>query len=309
MITTVTLNTSIDKAYYMGKKVKNGTVMRVKTCVNSAGGKGLNVARIIHLCGSKVLATGFVGGNNGRYLEELLDIDGIPYQFTHVNSETRSCINVLDEEYGSTEYLESGCEVTESDKLRFMENFSEIIENSNILTISGSIPKGVEPEIYADLIALSKKLGKKVILDTSGRALELGIKAQPTVVKPNQDEIENLFKTKISSIDDMIYFAEKIYEFNIPFVLVSLGGDGALLVCEEGVYHGMPPKVKVMNTVGCGDSMVGAFAVAFEKNETPENCLKYAIAVATANTQSLKTGDFSTETCQEIFEQVTIKKL
>ena len=114
MITTVTLNASIDKAYYMESSIENGTVMRVKAVHNSAGGKGLNVARAVHLCGEEVLATGLVGGYNGKYLEALLDKDGVSHDFVHIQGETRSCINILDREYGSTEYLEPGFEVDES---------------------------------------------------------------------------------------------------------------------------------------------------------------------------------------------------
>ena len=117
MITTVTLNASIDKAYRMTQKVEYGTVMRVAETHNSAGGKGLNVARVVKLCGSDTKAAGLVGGYNGQYLESLLDADGISYEFEHIEGETRSCINILDPEYGSTEYLEPGCQVTPEEAL------------------------------------------------------------------------------------------------------------------------------------------------------------------------------------------------
>ena len=110
MITTVTMNASIDKAYFMDHTIENGTVMRVARCRNSAGGKGLNVARAIKLCGEKVQATGITGGFNGQYLESMLARDGIAYHFGHMEGETRCCINILDEGYGSTEYLEPGSE-------------------------------------------------------------------------------------------------------------------------------------------------------------------------------------------------------
>ncbi len=105
MITTVTLNVSVDKAYYIKGIVVPGTVARVQKCVNSAGGKGLNVSRIIDFCGEEVLATGFAGGFNGAYVEDMLKKDGIPSRFTKTQSETRSCINILAEDESSTEYL------------------------------------------------------------------------------------------------------------------------------------------------------------------------------------------------------------
>lgn len=102
----------------------------------------------------------------------------------------------------------------------------------------------------------------------------------------HQDEIEQLFDVKIHSLEDVILYAKKIWDMGIPYVVISLGKDGALLVCEKGIFHGMPPKVEAVNTVGCGDSMVGAFAVAFERSYTEEEALRYAVAVASANAMS-----------------------
>lgn len=306
MITTVTLNASIDKAYHMKEEIKNGTVMRVGENRNSAGGKGLNVSRVIKLCGEEVLATGLVGGYNGAYLKSLLDIDGISHDFGTVQGETRSCINILDPAYGSTEYLEGGCEVTQEEETAFLEHFQKVIQQSQVITISGSVPKGMQKDIYKRMILLAKEQGKQVILDTSGALLEEGMKACPTMVKPNQDEIEMLYDTKIKSREDVIYYAKKMWEQGIPYVVVSLGGDGALLVSEEGIYQGKPPKVNVVNTVGCGDSMVGAFAVAFERGYEPQKALKYAVAVATANALSPNTGEFAPDDMTELYEKVEI---
>lgn len=309
MITTVTLNASIDKAYYLDGIIENGTVMRVASCRNSAGGKGLNVARIVKLCGSKVQATGLVGGFNGSYLEDLLNKDEIPHNFMHVKGETRSCINILDEKYGSTEYLEPGCEISKEEERQFMKLFPDIIKDSNIVTISGSIPKGVSKDIYGQMILLAKKMGKYIILDTSGELLKRGIKSLPTMVKPNEDEIMQLFGVEIKDREDVIIYAKKIFDFGIPYVVISLGGDGALMVCKDGIFHGRPPAIDVINTVGCGDSMVGAFAASLERNIPSIETLRYAIAVATANAMSPNTGDFDSDKYEEIINEVKIERL
>lgn len=309
MITTVTLNASIDKAYYMNETIQNGTVMRVGSCRNSAGGKGLNVARVIQLCKADVLATGFVGGYNGKYLESLLDHDGILHDFEMVNGETRSCINILDSKYSSTEYLEPGCEVSLEEENKFMKRFPEVIKDSSVITISGSIPKGVQKDVYKRMITIAKEMGKQVILDTSGELLKMGIEARPTMVKPNQDELEMLFQKSITNREDVITCAKKIYEQGIPYVVISLGGDGALLVCSDGIFHAKPPVMKVVNTVGCGDSMVGAFAVALEQKKEPKEALQYAVAVATANALSPNTGEFDPEVGETLIKQVQVRKI
>lgn len=310
MITTVTLNASIDKAYHMSGGIQNGNVMRVAECKNSAGGKGLNVARVIKLCNSEVKATGMVGGFNGAYLESLLSEDIIPHEFFHIKGETRSCINILDETYGSTEYLEPGCQITEEECEEFLTKiFPDIIEDSDIVTISGSTPKGTHSNIYEKMIQIVKNQGKEVILDTSGELLKNGLKAKPTMVKPNKDEIEMLFQIKINDMEDVKHYAKKIHDMGIPYVVISLGKDGAMMVCKDGIYQAMPPKLSVVNTVGCGDSMVGAFAVALEYHFTPEIALKYAVSVASANACTPDTGNFDPDVSRKILEQIIVKKI
>lgn len=307
MITTVTLNASIDKAYHMEKAIENGTVMRVAVCRNTAGGKGLNVARVIKICGSDVEATGMVGGFNGRYLESMLEDDGIRNRFYHIDGETRSCINILDEKYGSTEYLEPGCQVKETEWQDFVQNvFAQLIADSDVVTMSGSAPKGLPKDIYAKLIKIAQNLGKKVILDTSGELLKEGLKAKPTMIKPNKDEIEALLGVKIKGLNDVKQYAKEIHSKGIPYVVVSLGGDGAMLVSDKGICMAKSLELEVINTVGCGDSMVAAFAVALEKNMEEHEALKYAVSIASANACSPDTGNFDPDVQKEIYSQVEV---
>lgn len=309
MITTVTLNVSIDKAYKIKGCVESGKVIRVLECNNTAGGKGLNVSRVVSLCGEEVLATGFVGGYCGALVEELLKKDNIKNKFTHVKSETRNCINILDDNYISTEFLEKGDPVSDEEINKFLSDFDKIIEDSNIITISGSVPQGVPTNIYTTLINMIKAKNKKVILDTSGDLLKEGIKALPTMIKPNSEEMGNLLNVRINNREEVIKNAIKLYESGIELVVVSLGSDGALLVCKEGVYHGKPPKIEVVNTVGCGDSMVAAFAVAMERGYSNIDSLKYAISISAANTMTFSTGSFNTEDVDSIFENIHVNKI
>ena len=304
MITTITMNASIDKAYFMDKVIENGTVMRVAQCRNTAGGKGLNVARAIAGCGAKVQASGLTGGYNGQYLEAMLTEDGLSHRFVYVAGETRSCINILDEKYGSTEYLEPGCEISPEE---FMQKFPEIIRDSDVVTISGSVPKGMSRDIYTRMITIAREMGKKVILDASGENLKQGLKAHPTLVKPNQDEIEQLFGVKLNSMEEVISYAWKIYQQGIPYVVISMGGKGAVLLCEKGEFLGTVPKIKAVNTVGCGDSMVGALAVSLERGDTPAEALKFAMAVAASNALSPNTGDVNPEVYEKLMEKTVVE--
>lgn len=308
MITTVTLNVAIDKAYVIGE-FKQGEVMRVLQCTNTAGGKGLNVAKVARLCGEEVLATGFVGGHAGAYIEDLLKEQQVDNEFVHVAGETRSCINVLAEDGSSTEFLEPGAAVTEEEIEEFLKKFEEIADRSEVITISGSVPKGVDTDIYASMIQMVKAKGKKVILDTSGKLLEEGIKALPTMIKPNSDEISALLGVDINNREELIANGKKLQAMGIEYVVISLGADGALVITEDAVYHGQPPKITPVNTVGCGDSMVAAFAVGLAKKDSVEECLKYAVSVSAANALTMATGNFKEEDRECLYEQTTVTKL
>lgn len=307
MITTVTLNVSVDKAYKIKNKIESGNVIRVLQCNNTAGGKGLNVSRVISTCGEDVLATGFVGGNTGNLAEELLEKDGIESKFVHVKSETRNCINILDENNISTELLEPGAPISDEEIKEFLKEFDKIIDKSDVITISGSVPSGVSSNIYATLIKMTKAKNKKVILDASGDLLKEGIKSFPTMIKPNSEEMENLLGISINNKKEILKSAVKLYESGIEIVVVSLGKDGALLVCEDGIFQGKPPQIDVVNTVGCGDSMVAAFAVGLKKNYSYEECLRYAISVSAANAKTFSTGSFDKKDADEIYKNTKIR--
>ncbi len=308
MITTVTLNVAIDKAYVV-ETLEKGHVMRVLKCTNTPGGKGLNVAKVAKLCGEDVLATGFVGGHAGAYVEDMLNQEQVPNAFVHTKNETRSCINILAGDGSSTEFLEPGAPVTEEEVQQFLKQFETLVGKSNVLTISGSVPKGVDMDIYGKLIALAKAQGKKVLLDTSGALLAEGIKACPTMIKPNDDEIEALLGVSVTNREEILAGAKKLHEMGIEYVVVSLGADGALVVCEEGVFWGRPPMIKTVNTVGCGDSMLAAFAVGFARGDGIADALKYAVAVSAANALSMATGHFEQADLEQILPDVVVEKM
>ncbi len=309
MITTVTMNASIDKAYQIKGFLSPGTVMRVSGCRNSAGGKGLNAARVVSLCGAPVKASGIVGGCNGDYLLNLLTQDGIAHEFFRINGETRSCINILAEDGSSTEFLEPGCAVTETEQEAFLDFFRFTIQESSIIILSGSVPKGFPSDIYGKLIRIAREYNKTVFLDTSGSYLKEGIPAGPDFVKPNQAELEELSGSKLQSMQDLIKSGNKLRKLNIRYVVISLGADGALFICEDGCFHGKPERIHAVNTVGCGDSMVAAFAAAMYRKDDPKDCLAYSIAVSAANALSMKTGCFDPADLDKILGRVTIKRL
>ena len=309
MILTVTLNTSIDKAYRISSTLERGTVMRVAECIDNAGGKGLNASRSVATCGEEVLATGFVGGNNGRLLCELLDRDGIPHDFVEVATETRCCVNVLEPDGLSTEFLEPGREVTPEELAALEERLSALIARADVVTMSGSFPKGLPSDTYVRLIKLVRSQGKPCILDTSGATLKASIDALPTMVKPNTDEIGQILDRKVSSVEEVIGAAHELHERGIAQVVVSLGGDGAVMACDTGTFRGIAPKIEVVNPVGAGDTMVGAFAVAMARDMEPAEQLRYAMACASANCMSASTGHCDMEVARGLMDGTRVERI
>lgn len=309
MILTVTLNAAIDKRYVV-EEFRVGEVNRIKECTYTPGGKGLNVSKPAAIAGAKVVATGFVGGHAGRYIEESLDEFDIKSAFYHLDQESRSCINIWDEKNEvQTEFLEPGFTVTQEQFDGFVKKFCELIPDADVVAMSGSVPKGLDEKAYPVLVEAVKKAGKKVILDTSGKLLEAGIAACPTMIKPNIDEIRMLTNKPCSEMDEIIEAAREINKRGVEVVVVSLGGDGALCVCEEGVFRAVVPKIDAVNTVGCGDSMIAGFALGFAENLPIPEVLHKASAISTAAAMREETGYFVMEDMENIYSKIKIEKI
>ena len=194
----------------------------------------------------------------------------------------------------------------------FFGIMAPIIYGAAIAYLLTPIVNFLERKIFFPIFRKRKKplqkKGKKVILDTSGDLLKEGIKANPTMIKPNSEEMESLLGISINNKDEIIKSALKLHQSGIE-VVVSLGDDGALLVSKEGIYQGRPPKIDVVNTVGCGDSMVAAFAVGFERGDSLVDSLKYAISVSAANALTNSTGSFKQEDAESIYKDIEITKI
>ncbi|MCI1666337.1 MAG: 1-phosphofructokinase family hexose kinase [Atopobiaceae bacterium] len=309
MICTVTLNTSIDKAYQISSPLEVGEVQRVATVIDVAGGKGLNCSRAVATCGEEVLATGFVGGNNGQLLCDLLAADGIAQDFVHVATETRCCINVLEPSGRSTEFLEPGREVTSAEVDAMVEKIGQLAAKADVVTMNGSVPAGMPKDSYVALVSAVRALGKPVILDTSGELLLNGVEALPTMVKPNTDEIGAVLGRKVSSTEEVASAARELHAKGISQVVVSLGGDGAIMCCDEGTFRGRAPRIEVVNPVGSGDTMVGAFAVAMARGMSAPDQLAYAMSCASANCLTASTGHFDMAEADRLREGTTVERI
>ena len=203
-------------------------------------------------------------GKACQLFQSLITTPGITPAFTQVRGETRCCINVRDRETNqSTEFLEPGNPVSQGELERFLADYQSQLEQAEVVAISGSMPKGVPGDFYATLCRLAKAQGKKVIVDSSGSALREALPGGPDLVKPNDEELCQLTGQDTSTVEGCIQAAQSLRALGAGAVAVSRGKDGVLVVSPQGVYQGRPPRIQVVNTVGCGDSMVAGFATGF----------------------------------------------
>lgn len=309
MIATITLNPALDKTLRTSRVVQ-GTVNRIEEVVNVAGGKGINVAKVLKQYGYDAKALGFLGGYTGEYISDTVAKIGAINKFTAVEGQTRTSINVITEDGYVTEYLEPGPEISESEFNSFMETYKSEIKDCDIVIISGSAPKNIKPEVYAELITIAKEAGKKVLLDTSGENLKAGVKALPFMIKPNMKELETLMGKRVQGMQEVCEASTALVKMGIPNVLVSMGSKGILYSKEgpSGViqFYVKAPSIRVVNSVGSGDSAVAAFAMAVLEGKNPEETLKKCVAVSVANALSIENGIIPLEKAKEIEETLEL---
>ncbi|MCR2044444.1 1-phosphofructokinase [Anaerosalibacter massiliensis] len=308
MILTITLNPSIDRRYYV-KGFKKDKVFRAENVQYTPGGKGLNVTRVIKTFSDSLIATGFIGGKSGSFIEEKLDELNINHNFLSVNGETRSCLAIHSDDGSQTEILEKGPVISNEEISNFNHLYNELIRESEIICASGSLPQGLPLETYKDLISVAKSQNKKFILDTSGDALKLGMEASPFLIKPNKDELEKLVGHVITSNDEIVKAAKCLLENDIEIVVVSLGREGAIVFNKGYAYKINVPSVKTVNSVGSGDSMIAGFAISLMEGYDFEYMLKVAAACGAANAMEEETGKVNINNVRNIINGINITKL
>lgn len=306
MILTVTLNVAVDSTWKV-EDFNIGSIMRVKKDVpiRVAGGKGINVARVINRLGEDVLVTGFIGGDMGKYIVKKLKDEKLRHEFVNVNGESRECLIILDTKKKNMTVINgAGPEISSSEVDIFKIFFLNIISQCKVICLSGSLPLGVSKDIYADLITIANEKNVPVILDTSNEALRRGIIARPFMVKPTSKEAEEILHHNIQSDIDIIEATKYFLENGAKSVIISRGGKNAIVGTNTDLWTIIPPKVKVINPVGSGDAFVGGCAVAIARGLSILDAVKLGTAAGAANAEKLGTGDVTNDRVQELLNEV-----
>lgn len=310
-ILAVTMNPSIDVQYPL-THLQIDDVNRVTAVRKTAGGKGLNVARVLRCLDHPLVATGVLGGYFGQYLANQLKNDGIAGDFAQISGETRSCIAILHDDGAQTEILEKGPTLDATDAANFLAHYEKLLKKVDLVTISGSLPGGLPTDFYVRMVAMGHAAGVKVFLDASGAALEAALKAddKPDLIKPNDSELSALIGEEVDR-KNLPQLAKQLAHplFNgVSWVVVSLGAAGAFAKHNADYYQAAIPKINVVNPVGSGDSTLAGLAYATDRGATAVDTLRSAMTTGMLNTMEAKTGFVDQAKFAEYFAKVTITK-
>ncbi len=262
MILTVTPNPSLDRTYEV-PSLERGEVLRATGDRVDPGGKGVNVSRAVAAAGVRTTAVLPLGGAPGTLLAELLVAQGVDVTVVTIAGETRANISLAEPDGTLTKINAAGPELTPTESLLLLDTVRTCSGAPSWIACCGSLPRGLRPEWYADLVTGAHAAGARIALDTSGPALLAALPARPDVIKPNAEELAEAVGRPLATLGDVVKAAEELRSLGAGAVLASLGADGQLLVSEEGTsYYGTAPAPAVRSNVGAGDASLAGFLIA-----------------------------------------------
>ncbi|MFF8645888.1 1-phosphofructokinase [Streptomyces sp. NPDC015345] len=261
MILTVTPNPSLDRTYEV-PSLDRGEVVRATGDRMDPGGKGVNVSRAVAAAGVRTVAVLPLGGAPGALVATLLDEQGIEAAPVPVAGQTRSNIAVAEPDGTLTKINAPGPELSEGEREALLTAVGERSAGAEWVACCGSLPRGLAPSWYAELVARAHAAGARIALDTSGPALLAALAERPDVVKPNAEELAGAVGRPLTTVGDAVKAAEELRELGAHAVLASLGADGQLLVDGSGAYFASAPVDAVRSNVGAGDSSLAGFLIA-----------------------------------------------
>jgi 1-phosphofructokinase family hexose kinase len=312
MIVTVTLNAAIDRTLTV-PNFQLGQRHRASAGLTLAGGKGINVARALKQLGVPVVATGLAGGRTGTRVVEELTGEAILNDFVRIVDESRTSTAVVDPTGGSyTEINEWGPHVSPEELEMVVEKVRYLSRGADFVVLAGSMPRGVDPGFYAELIRDLNRRQVLTVLDSEGEPLRVGIEAEPYLVSPNQREAEALVGQEFYELQDFALALEHIGELGARNVAVT-NESGCFARLREGRkvrrYRAVAPHVEPVSVVGAGDVFLASFVAAQLDGKTPEDVLRDAVAAGAASTQELGAGRFDSREAGRLAPDVEVGEL
>ena len=312
MIVCVAANPSIDKLFEVGRLVL-GDIHRPTGFVQTAGGKGFNVARAAHSLGADVRVAAVLRGHAGRWLEETLQAEGIGGAFVWTHGENRSSLSVADRDSGTlTEFYEHGPDTPVAVWPEFVDAASRLFRPGSWLTISGSMPRGLPEDGSRDLVAEARAAGMRVALDAEGEALRLALEAGPEIVKVNVAEAAGLLDVPAGDRDDASAACTKLRELAGGAGhagIVTRGPDGVTVAAPDGAMYEGVLFERGRYPVGSGDAFLAGLVVALERDEPWPTALRLALGAAAANAELPGAGTLDASRADALAARANVREI
>ena len=311
MIVTVTLNAAIDRTLVV-PNFRPGHRHRASAGFQSAGGKGINVARALKRLGAPVVCTGLAGGRTGTRLVEELTNEGILNDFVRIREESRTSITVLDPTSNAyTEVNEWGPEVSEDELEMLREKLDYLAQRAEFVVLAGSLPRGVDPGVYGELVRDLARRQLLAVLDTEGEPLRLGVEAEPYLVAPNQQEAEALVGHEFDD-EDLAAALDEVAALGARNVIVTQHTGCYALLREdrdELRVRARAPHVEPTSTVGAGDTLLAGFIAARVGGRSFDDAVRSAVAAGAASVLEPGPGRFDPRESSRLTPLVTLERL
>lgn len=309
MILCITPNAAVDRTLIV-PGLRIDTIARPRDAITAAGGKGLNVARVLRALGDRPYCAGFLGGHTGQLAAELAAREGLNGTWTWIDGETRTCVILVDPDARTTTVInEAGPPVSAADWQRLIADAGRAAESAGWVCISGSTPPGSGPEPLADLIHALRRRDRPVWADTSGAALRVVLGARPDGIKINVEEAGELLGCALETIPVAACAAAELQARGIPQIVLTLGHDGALIVDAHGAWHAQPPRVEAVSAVGSGDALFAGLISALSSEIPPPEALRLGVACGTANALRIGGGAIDRVTVDRLLAETIVTPL
>ncbi len=311
MVNTITLNPAMDKILNVEKFIP-GETSRVTSMVDSIGGKGTHVSINMAIMGLKNNAWGIAHGQTGKRVVQMLDeYENIKTKFNVFDyKETRTNYLINEREGFSSLVAEQGVMLTQQEISEFVQRLSDEVTEGDYLVFSGDASNCEDSELYAKMISEVKKKDVKILLDTSGKTLKTCIGCGLYLVKPNVEELKLLCDREIKNeTDDVVKGIHELEKYDLANIAVSMAEAGSVVKWGNNIYRATPPKVNVVNTVGCGDCFTAGLIFASINGYSAVDMLKYATGVSAACAEHSMSVGFDMQRAIELMDKVIVEKI
>lgn len=310
MIYTLTLNPAVDKIFYLSQVV-SCTTNRIQRQTQAVGGKGTHVSINLGSLGIENKALGFTYGETGEFIRRAMQVGGVTPMFCHhAEGESRTNYLIIEESTGSCTILaEKGTPPTAENMKELKDLMDSVLQTGDWLVLSGDASNCPDPFVYNSFIREYSKKGVRIVLDSSGETLVNALSEKPYLIKPNQDELAQIMGNRISGMEETAACAQSLYEqYGIPYIAVSMGGEGSVFRTPKGVLFARPPRAKVRNTAGCGDCFLAGLLCGLSTGLDEERTLRLATAVSAATAESPLSVGYDAQRADSFLKLVSIHK-